>query len=142
MKRGKIMKSYEISGFKINTYAYGKETVESFGYANTHGEYDINLSSVLTRLIQEAGRYCEHYASDLFIDWQTVENAMKTTAPVVNETYLFGFRQNGVDHTEFILCKAKDSACYGDIFTVYRSMWRLDFTGDRSKISAVLGRVF
>ena len=32
--------------------------------------WDINTSGILTQLIQDAGRYCDSYASDLFIQWK------------------------------------------------------------------------
>lgn len=46
-------------------------TKREIGYFNTlQGNWEINYSSILTKLIQEAGRWCEHYASDLFITWK------------------------------------------------------------------------
>lgn len=40
---------------------------ELAGTKREKGGWRINYSSILSKLIQEAGRWCEHYASDLFI---------------------------------------------------------------------------
>ena len=88
-------------------------------------DFDINYSDILTKLIQECGRLCESYASDLFITWDNIvrkleEKAMKTT------TYLFGIREMGVDHSEFILSRYNNNGCYAKY--EYRKIYRLDIT--------------
>lgn len=57
--------------------------------------YDINCSSILTRLIQEAGRVCRYYASDLFIEWKGVEASLSAYGEGT-ETFAFGFYKSGV----------------------------------------------
>ena len=82
---------------------------------------EINTSSILTKLIQSAGRFCESYASDLFISWNSMLRDMERG--VLKETYLFGMREAGVDHDTFILHRYNQndiSAHYE-----YRQMWRL-----------------
>lgn len=76
--------------------------IEAYGtYYNGH--FEINTSSILTRLIQDAGRWCEHYASDLFIQWNTVERIVSELKPCnENLEFKFGFREMGVDHNEWI----------------------------------------
>lgn len=63
--------------------------------------WSINYSSILTELIKCAGRYCTNYASDLFIEWDRIvkhlENPMWS-----NCTYMFGFRDSGVDDASSI----------------------------------------
>ena len=60
--------------------------------------WNLNYSSILTQLIQYAGRYCESYASDLFIIWKyNVENKLKDP-DLENYTIWFGFREMGVDN--------------------------------------------
>ena len=60
--------------------------------------WDINYSDILTELIQYAGRYCEHYASDLFIIWKyNVEDKLKDH-DLKSYSVMFGFRESGVDH--------------------------------------------
>lgn len=139
-ERGKIMKkTYTVSDFKANTYAY--KPIEETGYISAYsGHYDINYSSILTRLIQEAGRFCESFASDLFIDWRNVDGILDESGEI-EKTFLFGFRQNGVDHDNFILSRYNGGA-YLNPQGEYRSMWRLDIVADGLEIKMTLGRVF
>lgn len=61
-------------------------------------QWNINYSDILTKLIQYAGRYCEHYASDLFIIWKyNIEDKMKDRN-LESFTLRLGFREMGVDH--------------------------------------------
>lgn len=71
------------------------------------GRWNINYSGILSDLIRKAGRYCKHYASDLFIDWEDIENGL-SNADYKGGTYLFGFREMGVDHDTFIQCILDD----------------------------------
>ena len=84
---------------------------------------DINYSSILTRLIQEAGRYCESYASDLFIYWKRIDTQLDNES-IEDQTLLFGFREFGVDSKDVIQYWANDNPHgFGNR---YRSIWRLD----------------
>lgn len=80
---------------------------------NHYDESDINVSDIATRLIQETGRWVEHWASDFIITWDTVRKCinehMKTTDILPTKVFFFGLRSNGVDHTEYIA-----SNLYGD----------------------------
>lgn len=69
------------------------------------GKFDINYSSILTFLIQTAGRICKHYASDLFITWSSLEEKLKNNPEYKGEKFLFGFREMGVDHNAFVLSR-------------------------------------
>lgn len=80
--------------------------VESYPYSK-EGRWNINYSGILSDLICKAGRYCKHYASDLFIDWKEIENSLDN-ADYKGDTYLFGFREMGVDHGAWIQCKLDD----------------------------------
>ena len=42
-----------------------------------YNSWEINTSSILTKLIQEAGRWCESYASDLFIRWGVIQKGLE-----------------------------------------------------------------
>ena len=70
-------------------------------YDSRKNKWEINTSSILTRLIQEAGRKCESYASDLFIDWIEINNKLENGTMKTSD-YYFGFRRNGVDHKGFV----------------------------------------
>lgn len=130
-------KTYTYDDFKVNDYAY--KPIEAEGRWDTYRNcYSVNDSDILTRLIQEAGRYCEHYASDLFIDWEYVQAAVHSGD---NTTFLFGFRQMGVDHAAFVFSRYNESGYSAR--HEYRSLWRLDIrTDDERNITMTLGRVF
>lgn len=73
---------------------------------------NINTCSVLTRIIQETGRFCERFASDMFITWQSVEKLYNGRMDIdCPETYYetFAIRRNGVDGNTFLMCRLKDS---------------------------------
>lgn len=132
-------KTYTLDDFRMNTYAY--KPIEADGYRSSYRNvFEINDSSILTRLIQEAGRYCERFASDLFLDWESVQEFLNAAEPGDSKTYLFGFRQDGVDHDNFIFSRYASS---GDLARYnYRSLWRLDIKTKGDHITETLGRVF
>lgn len=133
-------KIYTINDFRMNSYAY--KPITASGYVSSYsGKYEINTSSILTRLIQEAGRFCENFASDLFIDWARIEKELDGSDAILGETFLFGFRKDGVDHNSFILSRY-NNGMYACPEAEYRSMWRLDIEADGKDINMTLGRVF
>lgn len=74
--------------------------IDACGSFNKYtNKWEVNLSSILTQLIFDAAKYCDRYASDLFIDWQkiceTIDN-IKENEPTKFE-FLFGFRECGID---------------------------------------------
>lgn len=132
-------KTYTINDFKPNTYAY--KPIVATGYINSYsGSFDINDSSILTELIHEAGRYCEQFASDLFLDWQNVVSFIADAEPGDSKTYLFGFRQQGVDHDSFIFSRFNQYGYHAK--HEYRSLWRLDIAVSCDELTMKLGRVF
>ena len=62
--------------------------------------YDINLSTILTKLIQEAGRFCDRYASDLFIDWTSILDVINNEEDGI---FAIGIRDNGVDGSSYVI---------------------------------------
>lgn len=141
-----MKKEYTINDFRVNTYAY-KPIVDDGRRGYYSGKYEVNYSSILTRLIQEAGRFCERFASDLFIDWESVVRWIDNADKGDEIVFLFGFRQDGVDGNSFILSRY-NNGCYSCPEKEYRSMWRLDIrTGcnndfNDDEIKLTLGRVF
>lgn len=97
---------------------YRKDIIEAYGR-----DFDINYSSILTRLIQECGRLCESYASDLFITWNGVAQKLKDKT-METSVYLFGIREMGVDHNEFVLSRYNNNGCYAKY--EYRKIYRLN----------------
>ena len=78
-------------------------TEGKYVYKNSNpseGKWEINYSSILTKLIQAAGSTCESYASDLFIDWPSVVIEInQNKAEEIN--FLFGFRDSGMDYRSY-----------------------------------------
>ena len=130
-----------INDFKLNTYAYPLLSEEGRKVPYSCN-YDINYSSILTRLIQEAGRFCESFASDLFIEWHNVKAWIESAGFCDSEVFLFGFRQYGVDDAGYILSRYNGGG-YAYPEEEYRSLWRLEIsTNDSGDIKMILGRVF
>jgi hypothetical protein len=86
------------------------------------GRIQIRTCDILSRLIVEAGRFCDSYASDLFIDWQSLEEELEA-GTIKTGIWLFGFKEHGVDHDNFIFSHLINNP-YGQDY--YRSVWRLD----------------
>lgn len=78
-----------------NPYFYG---------ISEEGKFGINYSSILTLLIQVAGRICKHYASDLFITWSSLEEQLHDIE-YTGGKILFGFREMGVDSNSYVLSR-------------------------------------
>lgn len=100
------------------TKTYDSKVIEAQGR-----DFDINYSSILTKLIQECGRLCESYASDLFITWNDIVQKLKDKT-MKTSVYLFGIREMGVDHNEFVLSRYNNNGCYAK--HEYRKIYRLN----------------
>jgi len=107
----------------------------------TEMEWNINYSSILTKLIQDAGRYCEAWASDLFIIWKyDVDNRLQNR-DTQSFTIKFGFRDTGVDHDDSLDTEREykivethyKTNCY-----YYRKIDTLTVTVDGNKITMEL----
>ena len=98
-------------------------------------DFDINYSDILTKLIQECGRLCEHYASDLFITWSRIVRELENRT-METSSYLFGIREMGVDHTEFVLSRYNNNG-YVEMYK-YRKIYRLDIIVEDDSIKMKL----
>lgn len=94
-------------------------------------KWEINYSSILTKLIQEVGRWCERYASDLFIIWKYSIDKKLDDGTMSTDQFVFGFRKDGVDHKEWYELHKNDTGRY-------RAVWFLDVTVDNGKMEMVL----
>ena len=98
-------------------------TVEAFASSIK----DYNFSTEWSRLINEAGRWCESYASDILIDFESIReylNSLANGETMENREFWFGFRQMGIDHLAFIQSRTeRESAGY-----VYRAVWKWSFS--------------
>ena len=116
----------EATGFFIESYPYSKE-----------GHWNINYSGILSDLICKAGRYCQHYASDLFIDWKGIESCLDN-ADYKGGTYLFGFRRNGVDHDTFINSTLEQAGGPETVWSHYYEIMMLTIETDRETNSITM----
>ena len=73
-----------------------------------HYIWQINTSLILTRLIQEAGRWCEYHASDLFIQWNGEIEEKLNKGILESSTYVFAMWNGGVDGNSFYERRKKD----------------------------------
>ena len=104
---------------------------ETGSYNPLEGKWEINYSSILTRLIQEAGRWCESYASDLFVQWKYGIDQKLDNGTLYTDTFVFAFRDSGVDSEEWYE-NHKNEHNY------YRTVWYLDVLTDEGKIKMTL----
>ena len=93
---------------------------------------DCNFSSEWSRLINEAGRWCESYASDILIDFESIKaylERLKNGEESEGREFWFGFRQMGVDGLSFIQSRTeREYASH-----VYRAVWRWRFIVEERK---------
>ena len=104
---------------------------ETGSYNPLEGKWKINYSSILTRLIQEAGRWCESYASDLFVQWKYGIDQKLDNGTLYTDTFVFAFRDSGVDSEEWYE-NHKNEHNY------YRAVWFLDVLTDKGEIKMML----
>lgn len=95
-------------------------------YFSRDVEVNVNADDILDVLIREAGRYCNSHASDLFIDWSSIMKKFEDFS-IESSTYLFGFRDSGVDHYDFIVSRIENCGLKP---YYYRSIWKLDIEVD------------
>lgn len=115
--------------------------IRADGYWSTYeNHWDINYSSILTRLIQSAGRFCKNYASDLFIDWMNIESQLtgENTYYEGKYEYLFGMRKQGVDHASYVLSNANNGKYLNDY---YSELFKLTIKVVNDRISMELVEV-
>lgn len=92
----------------------------------------LNYTSIFSELIH-AAIVCEHYASDVFIDLQSIEKAIKEAE---NRVFYLGYRSCGVDGRTFIKSRLSENRYYE-----YIRLYRLEISVDDGYIKAELKRV-
>lgn len=132
-------KEYTIKDFEIKTNDFVKVQKDTGRLSSYTHTWDINYSDILTTLIQAAGRYCERYASDLFIHWQTVERDYIQNSELENGFHAikaFGFRESGVDHLEYILNHLNNG--YSTYY--YRAIYTLEISVNDGEMTMKLAK--
>ena len=115
----------EIMGKFEALFEKAEEKESAFGFFDERlGRYDLTWSGIISILIKEAGKKCERFASDLFIDCSSVQEALEKNE-IKDSLRLFGFRDSGVDGTSEILAKLSEPSMYGT--NVYKTVWGLGF---------------
>ena len=105
-------------------------------------KWDINYSDILTQLIQWAGRFCDNYASDLYMIWKYSVDKKLDNKELESYSLLFGFRESGVDHQILedpdytVVEEHIKENCY-----YYRKVARLDVIINGGKIEMELNEV-
>ena len=97
--------------------AYDEKVIETWGQPK-----DINYSDIVDKLIRLAAKYTDSYASDVIIDVNIVAKDIDNAGNgIIKGSYLFGFREHGVDHAEYVLNNEER-----ELSSRYRCIWRLD----------------
>jgi hypothetical protein len=85
-------------------YSHGEFVIRTNGYYWKEADHvDVNDSGIWNRLIQEAGRKCDFYASDLLIDYDSYKRDLpEFVKRGEGYEWAFGFRSMGVDSKSMI----------------------------------------
>ena len=126
------------SGIPVSTADSGQWVSNSYQQA-----YDINLSSVLTFLIQRAGAVCKQWASDLFITWGTVQRQLEEY-DFGEKIILFGLRTQGVDSNSYVYSNMSQSFILGEdmIPNHYKELYALRLTTDGYWLKTELRNIY
>ena len=126
MEQNETKKAY-VNGGKLDfpvviQREYGAFSVSKKGVWEGNG-YAADCSPILTKLIQEAGRWCEAHASDLLIGWKAVEEMLASRGEDSSVTVVFGMRRSGVDDAGTVY-----STSLNGLFVepYYRAVWAVD----------------
>lgn len=117
------MNKFDIDRLRGQTYATiraafnsSNEILEEYGDAGS-----CNITGILTRIIQDVGRFSERWSSDALYGMDHLrdlagEHYSLRDQPEFDEIFTFGIRQDGVDHGSYVLCNLAKSR---DRFTGY-----------------------
>lgn len=105
--------------------------------------WDINYSSILSKLINETGRFVERYASDLFISWESIKKSL-ANPDYTGGKYLFGLREDGVDGNSFVVSRLNNYKTYAEKLSgIYRKLYMLEIKiNENGDISMELGEAY
>lgn len=92
----------------------------------------LNYSSIFSELIH-AAIVCEYYASDVFIDLQTIEKAINEAENIV---FYLGYRDSGVDGKTYVKSRLSENRYYE-----YIRLYRLEISVRGEYITVELKRV-
>lgn len=108
------------------------------GTITVDGEYnpyehrwDINHGEIITRLIQDTGRYCQSHACSLFFTLHEIEQKLEQGKPNWKQSYIFAIHDRGVDDKEEYE-ERKQNVHF------YRKVWQLDINTSSEMITMEL----
>lgn len=127
-----------------NAKQNNKKLCDTYGQSN-----DINMSSIYSKLINEAGRWCTSYASDLLYDIKAIDDYIKT--PTLTDTpkshvFAIGFRESGVDGNDFVISRLEDTMdhisnfCYPE--KIYRQLYAVEVIKEPYRTIATLYDIY
>lgn len=133
-----------IKEWDLASYPLKKETGNGFYLCDSSMVY-VKYSDILSFLIRQAGKICKRFASDLFIDWESVKEFLHAEKNDYRR-FLFGFRESGVDHASSVETKINNPSMYGSIEANYDALYTLDifidFKDGVPETEMILGSVF
>lgn len=104
----------------------------------------INVSDIATILIQNVGRFCESYASDFLITWETVQSLINnkqlavqdlTDKESTQDIIIFAIRKRGVDGNGYLINNLENYAdTPGRITEYYRKILALEIKRYKNQI--------
>ena len=79
--------------------------------------------------------YSKHYASDLFISWESLLKEMEEKGvDFAGGKYLFGFRESGVDHNSYVLNTFNPYGCItSNPQKYYKELYLLEIKVEKAK---------
>lgn len=113
-------------------------------YDRKTGYWSTNLSTIETKLIQDVGRFTEHYASDFLISWKTIQKLMETPLDQISEEcktgmVIIAIRQSGVDGETYLLCRTSEwKNCPGRAEDYYRKVYAVTWEIQETHITVML----
>lgn len=115
---------------------------ETGSWSNSENAWSMNLSGMLTHLIQETGRFVEYYASDMLITLRHVDEWLHDK-DFEHDALLFGLRESGVDHEAYIRSRLEQCTVYSVekhriINDYYRKIYAIEGYIEENKLVIVL----
>lgn len=92
----------------------------------SYNKSNINLSEIESILVANAGRYCEHYASDIICDVKELHDCIKDDDKT-NEILAIGLRENGTDENTYLTCRLNQCNTETDICNLICNYYRKIF---------------
>ncbi len=83
--------------------------------------WNVNYTYVLSRLIQEAGRWCPSYVSDLFDTWKDIDKDIKDGTLGAGQ-WFFAFSYDGIEGYQQVKERCEHDPC----MRAYAALWVLD----------------